>query len=251
MNPPPPTPPKWIERFFRWYCQELLWEYLEGDLYELFYRRVEQESLKAAKRKFFFDVLDLIRPFTLKRNIRNSHHPLIYPAMFFHNLKFILRNLKRNYGHTLINIMGLSLGLLTALIIFLKLRHDLSFDRHLPESEQIFRLVTHTVNEEGTNYNTGIPGAIPLKLQAEIPEIASMAIVDRNMGEPVISFTDAYGNKKKFKEKWAAWVWPDFFQIIPYEWIQGDPPYCFEGSQYLYTHRKSRAKVFWKPRRSR
>ena len=143
--------------------------------------------------------------------------------MFFHNLKFILRNLKRNYGHTLINVLGLSLGLLTALIIFLKLRHDLSFDRHLQESKQIFRLVTHTINEEGTNYNAGIPGAIPLKLQAEIPEIASMAIVDRNMGEPIIFVTDEQGNTKKFKEEWAAWVWPDFFQVVPNEWIQGDP----------------------------
>ena len=223
MNPNTPSPPKWIEKFFRWYCNETLWEYLEGDLYELFYRRVENEGLAVAKRKYLFDVLALIRPFTLRRRIHDPYSPLIYPAMFFHNLKFILRNLKRNYGHTLINILGLSLGLLTALIIFLKLKHDLSFDQHLSDSDQIFRLVTHTTNEEGTNYNTGIPGAIPLALQSEIPEIAAMAIVDRNMGEPIVSFVDEAGNKKKFKEEWAAWVWPEFFQIISYDWIQGDP----------------------------
>ncbi|MEM9719072.1 MAG: FtsX-like permease family protein [Bacteroidota bacterium] len=223
MNPHPPLPPKWIERFFRWYCDDILWEYLEGDLYELYFRRIENEGLSVARRKFLCDVLSLIRPFTLRRKLKNSSHSIIYTAMLFHNLKFILRNLKRNYGHTLINVLGLSLGLVTALVIFLKVKHDMSFDGHIPESDRIFRLVTHTTNEEGTDYNAGMPGAIPMKLQSEFPEIAAMAIVDRNMGEPIISFTDKRGNPQKFKEEWAAWVWPDFFQVIPYDWIQGDP----------------------------
>ena len=219
----PPTPPKWILSLFRWYCNEGLWEYLEGDLFELFERRVAQEGLAPARRKFLFDVLDLIRPFTLRRSHSFPYSSIIYPAMFFHNLKFIFRNLRNHAGHSAINILGLALALLATMCIFIKLRHDLTYDKHLSDRDRIYRVVVHTVRDGNTGYNSGVPGPVAELLPQDYPGIEALSVVDRNIGEVLISLEDSLGNLKKFNEEWAVAVWPSYFEIVSYDWIQGDP----------------------------
>ena len=55
-------PPKWADRFLQWYCHPDLLEEIQGDVQELFYRRVQEEGLGNAKRKYLWDV---IRVFSL------------------------------------------------------------------------------------------------------------------------------------------------------------------------------------------
>ncbi|MEQ9008119.1 MAG: permease prefix domain 2-containing transporter [Ekhidna sp.] len=54
-------PPKWADRFLRWYCNPRFLEEIEGDIYELFDRRVEQQNPNVAKLKFIWDVFRFFR----------------------------------------------------------------------------------------------------------------------------------------------------------------------------------------------
>ncbi|MDX2247403.1 MAG: ABC transporter permease [Bacteroidia bacterium] len=213
-----PSPPLWIQRFFRWYCNQSHQEHVEGDLFELFERNVKTYGLRQAKWRYFRQVMDLIRPFTLRRTTP-SYTPLIYSDMFFHQFRTVLRNLRRNAAFTLINVSGLTLGMLVALIIFLKIGHDLNFDRHLKDANLIFRIVSDADN----SYHAGIPGPIPALLQTHFPEIEAMAVVDRNFQLAVLTITDEKGQKKQFKEDQAAMVWPEYFDVFSYNWISGNP----------------------------
>jgi putative ABC transport system permease protein len=49
--------------------------------------------------------------------------------MLYHLLKTAWRNLIRQKGYTLINILGLSVGICSSLVIYLITRHELSYDR--------------------------------------------------------------------------------------------------------------------------
>ncbi|MEZ4777604.1 MAG: FtsX-like permease family protein [Bacteroidia bacterium] len=213
-----PSPPLWIQRFFRWYCNQSHQEHLEGDLFELFERNVKTHGLRRAKWYYFRHVIDLIRPFTLRRK-SSSSTPFIYSDMFFHQLKTVLRNLRRNTTFTLINVSGLTLGMLVALIIFLKIGHDLNFDRQLKDANLIFRIVSDAEN----SYHSGIPGPIPALLQTHFPEIEAMTVIDCNFQLMVLTITDEKGQKKQFKEDLAAMVWPEYFDVFSYNWISGNP----------------------------
>lgn len=57
-------------------------------------------------------------------------------------LRTAFRYFQRNKVTTAINILGLSIGISAALIIFLMIRYDQSFDRYEPDRDRIYRLVT-------------------------------------------------------------------------------------------------------------
>ena len=55
-------------------------------------------------------------------------------------LKVMLRNLKKYKVFSLINIMGLAIGMACCLLILLFVSDELSFDRHNALGDRIYRL---------------------------------------------------------------------------------------------------------------
>ncbi|RZJ78906.1 MAG: hypothetical protein EOO47_12395, partial [Flavobacterium sp.] len=62
--------------------------------------------------------------------------------MFKLNLKIALRNLWKNKGYTFINVIGLSIGMASCILIFLFIRYQLSFDEGVKNEDRIYRFVT-------------------------------------------------------------------------------------------------------------
>ncbi|MEZ4829704.1 MAG: ABC transporter permease [Bacteroidia bacterium] len=234
-----PSPPLWIQRFFRWYCNQSHQEHLEGDLFELFERRVNTHGLRRAKWYYFRDVIDLVRPFTLRRNI-SPYYPFIYPDMFFHQLKTVLRNMRRNASFTLINVLGLTLSLIATLVIFLKVGHDLNFDRSMPAAGYIFRVLA----DGSDHYHAGIPEPVYEVIRTNFPQIEAMAVIDRNFEVPVLTITDENGQKKQFKEEQVAMVWPEYLKIFTYEWIAGNPLTALENPHSAVIARSMAERMY-------
>ena len=55
-------------------------------------------------------------------------------------LKIALRNLLKHKGYSLINILGLAIGLACCMLIILFVRQELSYDSFHEKAEQIHRL---------------------------------------------------------------------------------------------------------------
>jgi len=64
-------------------------------------------------------------------------------------LKLSFRHILRNKIFSLINILGLSIGLSTCLLLFLFINNELSYDSEVPDSDRIYRIKT-TLNEQST-----------------------------------------------------------------------------------------------------
>jgi putative ABC transport system permease protein len=64
-------------------------------------------------------------------------------------LKLSFRHILRNKIFSIINILGLSIGLSTCLLLFLFINNELSYDSDIPDSDRIFRINT-TLNEKST-----------------------------------------------------------------------------------------------------
>src|SRR5580692_9086561 len=77
------------------------------------------------------------------------------PFMLFHYLKPSLRNLLKKKVITSINILGLSIGISAALVIYLIVQYDYSFDRYEPDSGRVYRIVLH--GEQWDNAGVPVP----------------------------------------------------------------------------------------------
>ena len=64
-----------------------------------------------------------------------------YPSnMLLNYFLLALRNVKKQRGYAIINTLGLSIGLASALFIFLYVRHERTYDAYHPFAEQTYRL---------------------------------------------------------------------------------------------------------------
>ena len=112
--------PKIPHNFFKWYCSEDKYEELHGDLEEYFYERVEEMGIDKARQLYLMDIIRCCQPYAWKKGqkVQNS---IINMSMITNYFKISIRTLYRNGLYTLINIFGLSIGIICCLIILVNI----------------------------------------------------------------------------------------------------------------------------------
>ncbi|MEP6712717.1 MAG: ABC transporter permease, partial [Ferruginibacter sp.] len=91
--------------------------------------------------------------------------------MFKNYFKTALRNFKKNKLTTFINVLGLSIGISAALIIFMVVEYDFSFDKYEPNQERIYRIVT-----DGDDWKSqGVPSPLHEIVQHTVTGIENVA----------------------------------------------------------------------------
>ncbi len=87
--------------------------------------------------------------------------------MFKNYLITAVRNIKKNKAYSIINIFGLSIGIASAILIFLWVQAETGYDSFHQKGNQIYRILT---DFEGIKGST-IRGAMAPTIKNEIPEI--------------------------------------------------------------------------------
>jgi putative ABC transport system permease protein len=74
-------------------------------------------------------------------------------------LRIAFRGLWRKRTFSFLNIMGLAVGIAACLLLFLLIRHELSFDNFHSKRNRIYRVISAwTGGPEGNAYDEGVPG---------------------------------------------------------------------------------------------
>lgn len=165
--------------------------------------------------------------------------------MFKTFLKTGLRNFQRNKVFSLINISGLAIGLSAALVIYLIVQRDFSFDKFHKDGDRIFRVTSTIKFPDLTIHNSGLPlptykavlnEATGLEAAAHFETLneAKVTIIS-NDGKPNTSF-------KKQKERIAADN--NYFKIFKYEWLAGSEKSSLTNPNQLVLT-EDRAKVYF------
>ena len=61
------------------------------------------------------------------------------------NLKFAFRIFRKDKFFSILNVLGLALGISVSIILILILKNDLSYDKHYANHKNIYRLGSHYV----------------------------------------------------------------------------------------------------------
>ncbi|MDJ1471795.1 ABC transporter permease [Cytophagaceae bacterium DM2B3-1] len=234
----PTQPPRWADRLLEWFVSDHLLEDVQGDLYEIYQRRVKLVGIAKAQREYGWNVIRYINPFFRKQKTTHYTQPLISTTMLRNYFIITWRQLLTNKAYSFLNIAGLATGMSVALLIGLWVYHQYSYDRFLPESEQLYQ-VKRNFDENGDNTLTFNTTSLKLTnvLRSEVPEIEYVAESDW-MGSHGLKV----GETKLFKN--GAVIGRDFLQMFQYPLLEGDPKTALH-SAYSIVLTESTAKALF------
>jgi putative ABC transport system permease protein len=129
-------PPLWIFRILAWFCPSHLFEEIEGDLLERYDKHLRSAGPRKAKWRLIWSVIRFFRPGILFRNKLSTDMNSLY--MLSNYLKISLRVIVRNKTFSFINISGLVLGMTGALLLFLWIVHETTFDQFHTDKERLY-----------------------------------------------------------------------------------------------------------------
>lgn len=170
-------PPKFAERLLLWFLKDEMVEEVMGDLDEKFYTTVENRSTKYAKRNYWYQVIQYMRPFAFKFFKNSKFVKTINSAMIKHYLKISWRNLMRDKIFSSIKIGGFAVGIAACILISLYINHELSYDKHYSEGENIYRIANNYQSASYSEMWTNLHGPFKPVLEDYIPEIDKVARV--------------------------------------------------------------------------
>lgn len=136
--------------------------------------------------------------------------------------KTTLRNLSKNLSHTIINVLGLTLGISGSIIIYLVVIHMTSYDGYHKNGERIYRVVTQSKESTGYSHTNGVPVPLPEAAKNFFSEFEKVSFVSYQTSGLV---TVEAGGKANFFPEESGVVYLDsvFYQIFDRKWLQGDP----------------------------
>src|SRR5579863_2409000 len=89
--------------------------------------------------------------------------------------KIAIRNLWKNKVFSLINLVGLALGIACSLGIFIIVQHESNFDTFHADYKNIYRIVSDIHLPEGMEYQSGVPFPLANAFRLDFPQVKKIA----------------------------------------------------------------------------
>jgi putative ABC transport system permease protein len=234
-------PPRWATWLMSRFSPAGLEDELQGDLLEMYAYWVKTNGVRAARWRYGLATLRLIRPFTPsipKQTCYYSQPSSFHPAMLRNYLKIALRQWRKNKLYSAINMLGLSIGLATCLLISLFVFDEFSYDRYNRDADRIVRVVLRgTLNGEQIR-EANVMAPVAQTLQDRFPEIQSTTRL-RSIGTPTITYGD-----KIFRDTQFAFADSTLLHVFTLPLLKGDAQRALARPNTLIISQQAAKKIF-------
>lgn len=159
--------------------------------------------------------------------------------MIRNNFRLAVRNLWKNKITTLINIVGLTSGLASCMLIVLFIQHEMSFDSFQDKGERIVRVIMEYSFDGGTESNTGnfTSAKVANVMSSTFPEVEkAMRLSGADM---IVKKEDTPVTEGNF-----LFVDSTFFDLFNYELVQGDSKHALDGPHKLVLTETAARRYF-------
>lgn len=237
---PRPYPPKFISRFFHWFCDPEMYPFIEGDLLELYEENVHNLGRKKANRRYTKDVLLLFRPGIIRKWKFLKHTNLM--GIIKHNFTISLRSFKHHPVSFGINVLGLTISLTSVLLIGLWIFDELSVDKFHEKNDRLFHVLENVNYPSGQLTQDETADPLAMALREELPEVENAVAVNYFTGDfsgqGVVSFGD-----KNIKAQ-GIFATATFFQVFSYELFKGSAENVLENKNAVAISQDLADKLF-------
>lgn len=131
-----------------------------------------------------------------------------------------IRNLKKNRLYSIINVLGLALGIACCLVIFVIVKYETSFDDYHSKAERIYRVNLERATDEGWEFygNNYTPLAEAIRSQ-----VTGLEAVTGVYCLQVYQFSK---DENLFEGKYAFFVDQHYMDVFDVAWIAGNPQHA-------------------------
>lgn len=152
-------------------------------------------------------------------------------------LKIAWRNWRNQRFYTLINTVGLALGLTSFLFIFLYVNDELSFDRSLPNADRVYRFNFMAKLGDQLAHTAASPKPAGPEFMQRIPEIETFCRL-RKWGNHVVHLEN-----QSFNEE-VVYADSTFFRVFPFKLLEGDPLTALQSPTSVVLTQQAARKYF-------
>src|SRR6267142_3909161 len=166
-----------------------------------------------------------------------NQRPMI---MLKNYLTMAFRNLRRQRFFTFINILGLSIGIASCLVIVLFVNHELSYDRFNTKADRIYR-VNGEIKFGPNHWKLAVaPAPLANAILNDYPEVESV-VRFRSWGSALVKRNESADN---FKERNIIYADSTFFRIFSIPLLLGNPGTALREPNSIAIGKKLAEKYF-------
>lgn len=165
--------------------------------------------------------------------------------MLINYLKTTLRNLLKNKLYTLINILGLCLGMSCALLILLYMYDELSYDTFHTKAARIYRAESSYKSPNTNLHQATSAGPLAQQLTKDFPEVEKTTRVAFRGN----SWYIAHKNRKFFEKDVRA-ADANFFEVFTHRFIYGNPQNALVKPHSVVVTASLARKIFGSTKRA-
>lgn len=164
--------------------------------------------------------------------------------MLKYYLLLFARNLKRQKLFSFINLLGLTVSMVSTLLIYLYVSHEFSFDRFHPHADRIYRVnQTFIWGENNDNQFASTGPGVAYAVKEELPEVELITSL-HTPGNFIISYTSESGEVKSFEEERILAADTNFFKMFNFPFVKRDTENTLTQAQTLVMTESTAKKYF-------
>ncbi len=157
--------------------------------------------------------------------------------MFRNYLVTAFRDFFRHKLYSFINLAGLTVGLACVIFVLLFVRDELSYDRWIPGTENLYRVEKIAYLKGRDPLNIAIPPfVLPAAMQNGIPEVTAISRL-------YYTTMTMFAGDRPFREHVAS-VDPNFFRVIRMKLVAGDPALAFKDPESAVISESAARRYF-------
>ncbi|MEJ0029456.1 MAG: ABC transporter permease [Bacteroidota bacterium] len=155
-------------------------------------------------------------------------------------LKVAFRSLVKQKAYSAINILGLSIGIASCLLIVLFVTDEFSYDKFHEKSDRIYKFTLERIYpNHRTNYAV-VPHSFGTVIPKDFPEVESVTRIQGPFGNAIVNYTNAKGELIQFEEEHLIAAEKNFFQTFSIKLLKGDPATVLSNNTNLVVTESTR-----------
>lgn len=144
--------------------------------------------------------------------------------MLINYLKIVCRNIKKHKGYSLINILGLAVGIAVCSLIYLYVSHEMSYDKYHTKSDRIYRV---TIDHPRAHIAM-TPSMILPTSKRLFPEVETgVRLFDVGSFNPLV----VRHENRVFEERSIVYTDSTLFDVFDFEMIAGNENNALKSPQ--------------------
>lgn len=138
-------------------------------------------------------------------------------------LKMAFRSLIKQKIYSIINILGLSTGIASCLLIVMFVNHEFSYDSFHDGADRIYKLALERIYPNHSTSYALVPHSFGEAIQRDFPEVETVVRMAGPFNNTGVSYRNEQSEEKFFEENFVMAADSNFFEVFSISIIEGNP----------------------------